>query len=41
MGIEPEISDMTGKRAKFTPWAEHHAKLYMGLTKLNNMVNTR
>ena len=40
-GIEPETSDMPGKRATFTAWAEHHAKLYMRLTELNNMVNTR
>ena len=24
-GIEPETSDMPGKRATFTPWTEHHA----------------
>ena len=24
-GIEPETSDMPGKRATFTQWTEHHA----------------
>ena len=24
-GIEPETSDMPGKRDKFTQWTEHHA----------------
>ena len=37
--MEHETSDMPGKRATFTPWTEHHAKLYMRLTMLNNMVN--
>ena len=23
--IDPETSDMPGKRATFTPWTEHHA----------------
>ena len=41
MGMEHETSDMPGKRATFTPWREHHAKLYMRLTKMNNMVNIR
>ena len=40
-GIEPETSDMPGKRATFTPRTEHHSQLYMRLTKINNMVNTR
>ena len=40
-GIQPETSDMPGKRATFTLWTEHHAQLYMRLTKMNNMVNTR
>ena len=39
-GIEPETSDMPGKRATFTPWMDHHAELYMRLTEMNNMVNT-
>ena len=39
-GIEPETSDMPGKRATFTPWTEHHAYLYIRLTKMNNLVNT-
>ena len=41
MGIEPETTDMPGKRATITPWTEQHAELYMRLTKMNNMVNTR
>ena len=39
-GIKPETSDMPGKRGTFTPWTEHHAYLYMRLTKMNNLVNT-
>ena len=40
-GIDPETSDMSGKRATSTPWMEHHAEMYMRLTMLNNMVNIK
>ena len=37
-GARPiKVSNEYGTR----PWTEHHAQLYMRLTKVNNMVNTR